>query len=167
MNMQALKLISLLLIACVLAVIALVLLRVAPRLQPGVPQPIISNFEECAAAGNAVMESYPRQCRTADGRLFVEEIPDGGAAGTFPSQLPGEGLTANGCAVAGCSGQLCVSANEASTIVTTCEYRNEYSCYREPSCEPQANGKCGWTQTASLKQCLANPPQEDVQLEVM
>jgi len=32
------------------------------------------NFEECAAAGNPVMESYPRQCRTPDGKHFVEEI---------------------------------------------------------------------------------------------
>ncbi|MFZ5365362.1 MAG: DUF333 domain-containing protein [Patescibacteria group bacterium] len=36
----------------------------------------IENFDECAAAGNPVMESYPRQCRTADGRLFVEEIDE-------------------------------------------------------------------------------------------
>src|SRR3989338_4294370 len=34
----------------------------------------IQNFNQCAAAGNQVMESYPRQCRSADGRLFVEEI---------------------------------------------------------------------------------------------
>lgn len=33
----------------------------------------ITSFEECVAAGNPVMESYPRQCR-ADGALFVEEI---------------------------------------------------------------------------------------------
>jgi glyoxylase-like metal-dependent hydrolase (beta-lactamase superfamily II) len=33
----------------------------------------ITNFEQCAAAGNPVMESYPRQC-TADGQTFVEEI---------------------------------------------------------------------------------------------
>jgi len=32
-----------------------------------------SNFEECIAAGNPVMESYPRQCRDGK-RLFVEEI---------------------------------------------------------------------------------------------
>ena len=36
----------------------------------------ITNFEECVEAGNAVMESYPRQCRTEDGKLFVEEIED-------------------------------------------------------------------------------------------
>lgn len=34
----------------------------------------IKNFEECAAAGNPVMESYPRQCRSSDGKLFIEEI---------------------------------------------------------------------------------------------
>ena len=34
----------------------------------------ITNFEECAAAGYPVMESYPRQCKTPDGRNFVETI---------------------------------------------------------------------------------------------
>ncbi len=34
----------------------------------------IDSFEECAAAGNPIMESYPRQCRTSDGKNFVEEI---------------------------------------------------------------------------------------------
>ncbi|MBD3259126.1 hypothetical protein GF371_00685 [Candidatus Woesearchaeota archaeon] len=37
------------------------------------PMQPISNFEECAAAGNPVMESYPRQC-SAGGRTFVEEV---------------------------------------------------------------------------------------------
>ncbi len=36
----------------------------------------IHSFEECVAAGNPVMESYPRQCRTPDGKHFVETIPD-------------------------------------------------------------------------------------------
>lgn len=35
---------------------------------------LINSFEGCAAAGNPVMESYPRQCRTSDGKHFVEEI---------------------------------------------------------------------------------------------
>jgi hypothetical protein len=34
----------------------------------------IDSFEKCVKAGNPVMESYPRQCRTPDGRLFVEEF---------------------------------------------------------------------------------------------
>ena len=36
--------------------------------------PVITNFDECAEAGNPVMESYPRKCRTSSGREFVEEI---------------------------------------------------------------------------------------------
>jgi len=34
----------------------------------------IESFDDCVAAGNPVMESYPRQCRTTDGRNFVEGI---------------------------------------------------------------------------------------------
>jgi hypothetical protein len=33
----------------------------------------IASFTQCAAAGNPVMESYPRQCR-ANGQTFVEEV---------------------------------------------------------------------------------------------
>jgi len=33
----------------------------------------VDSFSECVAAGNPVMESYPRQCRHK-GKLFVEEI---------------------------------------------------------------------------------------------
>lgn len=33
----------------------------------------VQNFDECIAAGNPVMESYPRQCR-ANGKTFVEDI---------------------------------------------------------------------------------------------
>ncbi|WKZ29129.1 MAG: hypothetical protein QY323_00200 [Patescibacteria group bacterium] len=35
----------------------------------------ITTFEECVEAGNAVMESYPRQCR-AGGTTFVEQLPE-------------------------------------------------------------------------------------------
>ena len=34
----------------------------------------INSFDECIKAGNPVMESYPRQCRTSDGELFVEDM---------------------------------------------------------------------------------------------
>ncbi|MEW6402540.1 MAG: hypothetical protein AB1649_12125 [Chloroflexota bacterium] len=35
---------------------------------------VIDSFEACLRAGYPVMESYPRQCRTADGQLFVEQV---------------------------------------------------------------------------------------------
>lgn len=39
--------------------------------EPGVT---VSNFEECVAQKYPVMESYPRQCRTPDGKTFIEDI---------------------------------------------------------------------------------------------
>ena len=36
--------------------------------------PQITSFAECEAAGFPIMESYPRQCRTSDGKNFTEEI---------------------------------------------------------------------------------------------
>ena len=33
-----------------------------------------TNFEECVQEGNPVMESYPRQCNTKDGRHFTEVL---------------------------------------------------------------------------------------------
>ncbi|MBW2997559.1 hypothetical protein KY349_04430 [Candidatus Woesearchaeota archaeon] len=36
----------------------------------------IENFEQCAAAGYPVMESYPRKCAVPDGETFVEEIDE-------------------------------------------------------------------------------------------
>lgn len=35
---------------------------------------VVNNFDECASAGYAIGESYPRQCWTPDGRTFVEDI---------------------------------------------------------------------------------------------
>lgn len=34
----------------------------------------IQSFEACAQAGRPIMESYPRQCKTNDGRTFREDI---------------------------------------------------------------------------------------------
>lgn len=34
----------------------------------------INSFQDCATAGYPIMESYPEQCRTPDGRTFVREL---------------------------------------------------------------------------------------------
>ena len=110
----------------------------------------VSSYAECVNAGYPVRESYPTQCATPDGRTFVN--PDQ-SAGATPSPV-----SANGFVVGGCSGQLCGEAG--SELVSDCMYRSEYSCYKTASCERQANGACGWTPTAELQACLANPPAE-------
>jgi hypothetical protein len=38
--------------------------------------PTITTFEQCAQAGYPITEKYPRECRTPDGKLFIEEIKD-------------------------------------------------------------------------------------------
>lgn len=37
-------------------------------------QPVVTDFDSCAAAGYPIMESYPRQCATPDGRSFTENV---------------------------------------------------------------------------------------------
>ncbi len=34
------------------------------------------SFQDCVDAGYPVMESYPRQCKTSDGKTFAEELPE-------------------------------------------------------------------------------------------
>jgi hypothetical protein len=58
------------------------------------------------------------------------------------------------CYVGGCSGQIC---SDQEGVISTCEWKPEYACYHSATCEVQADGNCGWTQTAELQACLANP----------
>lgn len=44
--------------------------------QNNTPNPSVGSFDECVAAGNPVMETDPRQCRTPEGTTFTEEVAD-------------------------------------------------------------------------------------------
>lgn len=57
------------------------------------------------------------------------------------------------CFVGGCSGQIC---SEQEGVISTCEFRPEYACYATATCERQAGGECGWTETPELDACLAD-----------
>ena len=54
------------------------------------------------------------------------------------------------CIKSGCSGQICGE----ESMMSTCEWRPQYECYRNAKCERQADGKCGWTMTDAFKACL-------------
>lgn len=73
-----------------------------------------------------------------------------------PSPEPEKPPTADGCRKSGCSGQVCSDED----VITDCQFRPEYACYREAKCERQPGGVCGWTPTPELAKCLANPPRE-------
>jgi hypothetical protein len=66
----------------------------------------------------------------------------GGNNGGNPGQKP--------CMKTGCSSQVCSDQE----VITTCEYRTEYDCYKRAACERQRNGECGWTVTRELSECL-------------
>jgi hypothetical protein len=73
---------------------------------------------------------------------------------TPPTNTPSPSQV-GGCIVGGCSSQLCIESTQAEGMVSTCEYRESYACYRTATCERQASGACGWTPTTELTQCLA------------
>jgi hypothetical protein len=83
-----------------------------------------------------------RCLRHADGKCGWEVIqcPSGGTA-----------QAGNPCKPTGCSGTLCSDQD----MVSTCIYLPEYDCYKGARCEPQSDGKCGWTQTNELTSCIA------------
>ncbi len=70
--------------------------------------------------------------------------PNGGECKPAPTQTP--------CVKTGCSGHVCADSHR----ITTCEFRPEYACYQQATCERQADGTCGFTQTQALTDCLAS-----------
>ena len=57
----------------------------------------------------------------------------------------------NDCIISGCSSEICGE----ESLVSACEEKPEYACYKNAVCERQTDGKCGWTKTEELKECLS------------
>jgi len=72
---------------------------------------------------------------------------------TSANSNAGSPIASGGCYVGGCSSQIC---SEDPGVLSNCEFKEEYACYKTAKCERQTNGQCGWTETAELKMCLAN-----------
>ncbi len=123
----------------------------------------IGSFEDCALAGYPIMESYPEQCATPDGRTFVNEKQ---RVETHTDILVPGATSTSDCVIGGCSAQLC--GERGNEMMSTCEYRAEYGCYKKYSaCERQSDGACGWSQTPQLQQCLKNPPAASGSVELV
>jgi len=58
------------------------------------------------------------------------------------------------CATGGCSGQVCGVKGKVEGIVTTCEWKDEYSCLKKTSCGC-VDGSCRWKETREYKDCMA------------
>lgn len=85
--------------------------------------------------------------------LRCEAEPPPPGAADFPGHCTKPSDKA--CVKGGCSGQLCVEESSGGGI-STCEWREEYACYKTAACERQDGGSCGWTQTKELQTCVAN-----------
>lgn len=95
-----------------------------------------------------------------------ENVADNdGCSATCQSEVHAEGRPeplrpGEGCSIAGCSGQLCIEEGSGD-VVTTCEWRPEYACYREAVCERKGDGSCGWTETPEFRSCLEEVAGEE------
>lgn len=88
---------------------------------------------------------------TREGTLILEkDNPSGLPENADELRVPVKFSEGDGCIVTGCSGQVCAEEE----VITTCEFRPEYACYKDAVCERQANGECGWTETEKLRRCL-------------
>ena len=57
------------------------------------------------------------------------------------------------CVIAGCSSQVCVTEEKAKDLFTTCEFKEEYRCFKFSNCRI-IDGECGWEQTEEYLECL-------------
>lgn len=79
------------------------------------------------------------------------------ASSAQSSALPhasGDTVTQKACRPSGCNAHLCTDKD----VMSTCDMKPEYACYKTATCERQPNGQCGWTMTEQLVSCLQNPP---------
>ncbi len=68
----------------------------------------------------------------------------------------GESPRSAACRPTGCSGQVCSD----EPVITTCEWRPEYDCYRAATCARGPDGACGWVQDDALRACLERARKE-------
>ncbi len=99
----------------------------------GCSQAGITSFQECAAAGNPVMESHPRQCM-ADGQVFVEAADSKqlceSAGGKYDTDF-GEctGISAGVCESIGGRFDMCASACRHDPGAQVCTMQCVQVCY--------------------------------------
>jgi len=148
---------TLFLIALGLAIVAGLLLFVSSYGKNMRAALAVGSYEQCAAAGYPILETYPTQCRTPDGRTFVNTKEQ-----VTPIAPPSDSgtTTSGGCIVGGCSQELCTDASDGPAI-SPCIYQAEFACYKGATCERQASGQCGWTPTVELTSCLASSTGSD------
>jgi len=100
---------------------------------------------------------------TQNGTLVLQKdnpsgLPENEKELRIPIQFSVEtSQAASSCRPTGCSAQICADQD----VVTTCEFKPEYACYKTAKCERQEDGNCGWTPTEKLVTCLSEAFQAE------
>lgn len=87
-------------------------------------------------------------------RVPVNDMISVSPTGDYPSSQPSSPECADDsdCRIGGCSRTVC-HAKSDDPIVTTCEWREEYSCYQQAACVCMG-GKCGWKGDSAFDSCI-------------
>jgi hypothetical protein len=102
-------------------------------------------FAECSEPDAVCKANYCGDCKaewfTSDGLPALSCEP---AARPEPVEP---------CRQTGCGGEVCIGPDDEA-VLTPCLVRPEHACLRFTTCEPQADGACGFTQSARYQACL-------------
>jgi hypothetical protein len=112
----------------------------------GAPENLISDATQAMTSPDGILVSGNHSVVTGPaGRMQMLK------AAQFYLRAGGGGdVSQKPCMKTGCSGQVCSDEE----VITTCEFKPEYECYKKAACERQKNGECGFTQTPELLECL-------------
>ncbi len=80
-----------------------------------------------------------------------QQFTDSCGCGCFTPDRPAASAP---CHYDGCASQLCLGPDSTEPVVTTCIALPEYACLRLTTCEPQADGVCGLTQSPEYTSCV-------------
>lgn len=116
----------------------------------GAPENVVGDASQAMTSPDGILVSGSHSVVTGPaGRMqmlkasqfYLRAGASAGGSGTIPEKV---------CMRTGCSGQVCSDQE----VITTCEFRPEYECFKKAACERQKNGQCGFTQTPELLACL-------------
>jgi hypothetical protein len=111
----------------------------------GAPESLVSEGTSAMVSPDGILVSGKHSIVTGPaGRMQMIK------ATQFYLRAGGGSVSQKPCMKTGCSRQVCSDEE----VITTCEFKPEYECYKKAACERQKNGECGFTQTPELTACL-------------
>jgi hypothetical protein len=111
--------------------------------------PEVGSFDECVIAGYDLLESYPRICRTPDGRSFIEFIEEPIGESPPPFIPPNN---SGGCGFENCHG-LDIICGENVAEICSLEYQIGDFCRDYASCE-LISGDCQLVTDPTFDECV-------------